>query len=335
MSAVVEVLRGSIIESRHRVHVAVVDGTGRVYFFANPQRRATFARSAVKPIQALPLVEDRVTERFGIMPEEVALACGSHSGEAFHVDAARRLLRKAGLGEELLACGPHPPIHDGSARSLARRGESPARVHNNCSGKHAGMLALARFHGWPLEGYHRSEHPVQRRMLAEVAHWSGVPAEEIPTAVDGCGIVTFSLPLSALATAFARLAAHARKEYSSDPGYRIVRAMLRHPEYVGGTGRMCTELMRHTAGRIFAKVGAEGVYCAGIPGAELGIALKVEDGSRRGAEPALLAVLRHLSMLSEDELAELARFAEPDVINTRGEVVGGVRARIRLEAAGD
>jgi L-asparaginase II len=327
VKAVVEVLRGSMVESRHRVHIAVAGADGRLRARAGDARRVAFARSAVKPIQALPLVADRVLERFGIEGEELALVCGSHSGQSHHVLAARELLRKAGVREELLACGPQEPLHEASRRALRRTGERPQPIHNNCSGKHAGMLALARFHGWPLEGYHRAEHPVQRRMLAEVAKWCGMPAEEIPSGVDGCGIVTFAVPLSALA------AAYARQDYASDPAVRVVRAMVKHPEYVAGTGRLCTELMRHTHGRVFAKVGAEGVYCAGVPGAELGIALKVEDGARRAAEPALLAALRRLSLLSDDELAELARFAEPDVTNTRGEVVGGVRARVELGAA--
>jgi L-asparaginase II len=331
--AVVEVLRGSLVESRHRVHVAVVDAAGRLRGHGGEPRRMTFVRSAIKPIQALPLIEDRVVERFGLSEAELALACGSHSGEPIHVAAARSLLRRAGLGEDLLACGPQQPIDEATRVSLARNGTAPARVHNNCSGKHAGMLALARGHGWPLEGYHRSAHPVQQRMLSEVARWSGLSAEEIPTAVDGCGVVTYALPLTALALAYARLAARARKEYGRDPAWRIVRVMLNHPQYVGGTGRLCTRVMQATGGRIFAKVGAEGVYCAGIPGAELGIVLKIEDGSRRASEPALLGVLTYLGLLSDDELAELNVFAEPEVINTRGEVVGVVRARIALEPA--
>jgi L-asparaginase II len=333
VKAMVEVLRGSMVESRHRVHIAIAGADGRLRAHAGEARRVTFARSAVKPIQALPLVADRVLERFGILDEELALTCGSHSGEAYHVLAARELLRKAGVREELLACGPQEPLHEPTRRALGRAGERPQAIHNNCSGKHAGMLALARFHGWPLEGYHRAGHPVQRRMLEEVARWCGMPADEIPSGVDGCGIVTFAVPLAALAAAFARLAAHTRQDYASDPAGRVVRAMVAHPAYVAGTGRLCTELMRRTHGRVFAKVGAEGVYCAGVPGAELGIALKVEDGARRAAEPALLATLRRLSLLSDDEVAELARFAEPDVTNTRGEVVGGVRARVQLGAA--
>jgi L-asparaginase II len=232
-----------------------------------------------------------------------------------------------------LACGPHERFHAAAARALRRAGPPPGRVHNTCSGKHAGMLGLARLHGWPLAGYHASEHPVQRRMLAEVSRWTQVPADDIGLAVDGCGATTFALELSAMAGAFARFARAAR---TGDEGPRqVVDAMVRWPENVAGSGRMCTSLMRVAEGRIFAKVGAEGVYCAGIPGAELGVAVKVEDGSSRASEPALLAVLRTLGLLSGDEMAALARFAEPDILNTRGERVGAVRTSVRLEAARD
>jgi L-asparaginase II len=223
-------------------------------------------------------------------------------------------------------------MHEPSARALRESGRAPTRIHNNCSGKHAGMLALARANNWPVAGYHTADHPVQQRMLHEVVRWSGLPPEEIALGVDGCGIVTFALPLDALARAFAGFAAAARRPES--PPAQITRAMTTFPEYVGGSDRMCTELMRVAGGRIFAKVGAEGVYCAGIPGAELGIALKAEDGALRAAEPALLVVLHALGLLSDDEIGSLARYAEPVVRNTRGEPVGELRAVVELTPAG-
>lgn len=326
----VEVLRGGVVESIHRVHVAVVDGAGRLRARAGNVSLGCFARSAVKPMQALPLVEDGVAERFALTDRELALCCASHSGEPYHVSTVAVLLKRLGLGEESLACGSHAPFHEASARRLREEGVRPGRLHNNCSGKHAGMLALACAHGWPGAGYQESGHPVQRRMLEEMARWTSVPVEEIPLAVDGCGVVTFGFSVESMARAFGRFAAAARTGGNGPAG--IVHAMVRNPEYVGGTDRLCTTLMRITTGRLFAKVGAEGVYCAGSPGAELGIALKVEDGARRAAEPALLAVLHRLGLISAEEVAELAMFAEPDVTNTRGEVVGGVRAYVRMEA---
>lgn len=331
MSAVVEVWRGPVVESRHRVSVAVCEAAGRLRARAGDPRLVAFARSAVKPIQALALVAEGVAERFELTGPELALCCGSHSGEPRHVEAARSLLKKAGAGEEALACGPHPPLGAAAAAALRERGLEPTRIHNNCSGKHAGMLCLARIRGWSLVGYHRPEHPVQQRVLAEIARWTAVPADEIQTAVDGCGVVTFALPLSAMAGAFARLAAAARR--GEPDAALVVQAMMRNPEYVAGTDRLCTELMRVADGRIFAKVGAEGVYCAGVPGAELGIALKVEDGAMRAAEPALLGVLRALNILSDEEMAALERFAAPEIRNTRDEVVGQIRTEVTLEPA--
>jgi len=215
------------------------------------------------------------------------------------------LLCRIGAGEEALACGAHWPFAAAAAQALRAAEERPGRIHNNCSGKHAGMLALARHHGWPLAGYHELEHPVQQRMLREVVRWTDVDADEIGLGVDGCGVVTFALPLFALARGFARLAAEARR---GGTGSAIVlQAMVMHPFLVGGSERLCTELMQAAAGRIVVKVGAEGVYCAAVPGAELGIALKVHDGATRAAEPALLAVLQALGVIGGDDLAWLGR----------------------------
>jgi L-asparaginase II len=327
--SVVEVTRGSVIESRHQVHISVADAHGRVRAASGDFDVLTFARSAIKPMQALPLVEDGVAERYDMSDRELALCCASHNAEAFHLEAVRGLLRKIGADEEALACGAHVPLGKAAAEALAKDGCSPTRLHNNCSGKHAGMLALARYYGWPLVGYHLPEHPVQQRMLSETARWTGVAADDISAATDGCGIPTFALPLQRLAAAFAGFGAAARRGVIGPA--RIVQALVRNPEYVAGTDRLCTDLMRVAGGRIFAKVGAEGVYLAGIPGAELGIALKVTDGATRASEPALLATLKALGLLTDDELGRLARYAEPDVLNTRGERVGTIRAHIRLE----
>lgn len=326
----VEVHRGGIVESVHEVSVAVVDAAGRLRVRCGRPDLVTFARSAVKPLQALPLVTDGVFDQYGFGDRELALCCASHSGEPWHVETALGMLKRIGLDASALACGPQAPFHEPSARALRESGAEPGRIHNNCSGKHAGMLALACRHGWPVAGYESAGHPVQQRMLAVVSEWSAVPADEIGIGVDGCGVSTFALPLSAMARAFGALAGAGRR---GDPAAdRVLRAMGRYPEYVAGSGRLCTDLSRTVQGRILAKVGAEGVYCAAVPGAELGIALKVEDGAWRAAEPALLAVLRALALITDDEIAELAGYAEPVVTNTRGERTGGLRAVIRLES---
>jgi L-asparaginase II len=322
----VHVFRGSTPESRHIVHVAVVDTAGRLTAAAGDSEFLTFARSSVKPIQAIPLIEDGGAAALAFTREEIALCCASHSGEPKHVELAAGMLRKAGEDESALACGPQAPRYAPAAEALARSGEKPGRLHNNCSGKHAGMIALAKHHGWPVSGYHQADHPVQRRMLEVIAQWTETPASAIATAVDGCGVVTFAVPLRQLARAFATLAAAT----GAGAAGQIVHAMRQHPDLVAGTGRLCTALGAASKGRVIAKVGAEGVYCAAIPEMGLGAALKVEDGATRAAGPALLAVLRALGALGDEHAALLSDWREPEVRNTRGEVVGKVRAEIEL-----
>ncbi|HSJ10747.1 MAG TPA: asparaginase [Longimicrobiales bacterium] len=327
-TTMVEVLRGDVVESRHRVHVAVTDADGALRVRSGDPSVMAFARSAVKPFQALPLVEDGGVDAYGFTAGELALMCASHSGERAHTAAARSMLAKVGAAEDMLACGPHEPFHEASARALREAGTAPTRVHNNCSGKHAGMLALARLHGWPLEGYHEASHPVQRRMLVEIVRWTGAAESDVGLAVDGCGVTTFALPLQSLATAFARLA---RASLDDGAAARVVDAMVSHPEMVGGTGRLCTDVMRVTHGRVFLKVGAEGVYCAALRAEALGVALKVEDGNVRALYPALVAVLRGLGWIDDEELGALGEFARPVIRNTRDEVVGALRVRMALE----
>jgi L-asparaginase II len=328
-TACVQVWRGTVEESRHAVDVAVVDADGGLVAFAGDPELVTFARSAIKPLQALPVIEDGAADRYGFTPAELALCCASHSGEPHHVAIVREMLRKIGLGEDALACGPHLPFYAPAAEALLRAGAQPGRVHNNCSGKHAGMLALACVHGWTTAGYHLAEHPVQRRIAQEVARWTNVPVSAMPTAVDGCGVVTFALSLTAMAAAFARLSDAARRDEPAPA--RVVRAMAAYPENVGGTGRLCTDLMRATRGGVLAKVGAEGVYCAGIPAMGLGVALKVEDGATRASQPALIEVLRQIGALQSDAIAELDTYAYPTVMNTRGETVGALLTELTLE----
>jgi L-asparaginase II len=331
VSNVVEVTRGALVESRHIVHVAVAHAERGLIAGCGDLRQVSFVRSAIKMFQALPLAEDGVVERLALTPEEVALCTASHNAEPFHVAAARAILAKAEVADDALACGPHPPLYAPAAQALERSGMAPGRIHNNCSGKHAGMLALARHHGWPTEGYHRADHPVQQRVLQTLCAWSDLEPSAVPLGVDGCGLPTFALPLDRAALACARFAAAAAR--GDTPAATIVRAMTTHPEFVAGTDRLCTELMRAAGGRVFAKVGAEGYYCAGVPGQALGIAVKIADGARRASEPALLAVLQALAVLSGREFERLSGFARPVVTNTRDEAVGNIRVRLALTTA--
>jgi len=328
LDAFVEVRRGGALESVHRVHVSVV-GAGGAEARAGDTSLITFYRSAAKPFQALPLVEDGVLEHFGLGEEELALCCASHNSEARHLEVAAGILEKAGHSSGALECGGHWPLRDAVARSFMKEGRTPGPLESNCSGKHAGMLALAAFHGWSAEGYSRRGHPVQERMAVEMARWTDLAPEDLVTGVDGCGVVCFAVPLEVMAASFSRFAMAA----SAGEGAGVVaRAMLAHPFMVAGTGRLCSDLMATGAG-VVAKIGAEGVYGAFHPPSGTGVALKVEDGALRAAEPALVAVLDALGLLPPEALQALERYRRPVVRNTLGEVVGELVARIPLEAA--
>lgn len=347
----VEVTRAGTVESVHEIDLAVATADGEIALRVGRTGHPVFTRSAIKAFQALPLLVDGVADRLGMTDRELAVCCASHSGQPEHVALVRSILERAGLDETALACGPHAPFHGDAAEALRQGGEAPGRVHNNCSGKHAGMLALAVAHGWPVAGYHRPDHPVQARVGAELARWAGVAEADMPRGVDGCGVVTFALPLSALAAAVARLvaASTAGDPTAGDPtagdagafgerssradrlaAGRVIGSMRRHPFLVAGSDRLCTRLAEVTAGRVVAKVGAEGVYVAASVEDGRALALKVRDGARRAAEAGLLGALAALELVSVAELEALAPWWRPAVRNTRGEVVGEVRAVVDL-----
>jgi L-asparaginase II len=319
---VIESTRSGFVESLHSVSVAVVSAEGTRVAFAGDPGRVTFWRSAAKPFQSLPLVQDGAADRYGFGSQELALACASHSSEPVHRALAMRMLAASGCEERHLACGPHPPLSPRVAEEALRAGIVLTPRWNNCSGKHAGMLALARHHGWDVEGYAHAGHPVQERIQDEIARWTGLPRDALVKGVDGCLAVCFGLPLEAMATAWARFGV------SEDPAARRLReAMLAHPELVAGKGRACTDLMTAFKGEAVVKIGAEGVYCAALPRARLGVALKVEDGDARCAAPALLAVLHALAdpLGLSLPMEGLGPHAEPPVLDTRGHPVGALR----------
>lgn len=314
--------RGDIIESRHRVHAVVVDAHGAIVASARDTDLLTVWRSCAKPFQVMTLLESGGFDKLGWGDDNLALACASHGGEPEHVALARAMLGAVGLEEGDLVCGPHDPLTRRGARVLQQSGESPTRLHNNCSGKHAAMLALARTVGWPTLGYETPGHPVQQGALEHIARWSGVPAPGITQMVDGCGVVAFALPLRALALAFARLATAAHR--GDDVPQRIIHAMTTRAFLVGGTDRFDTVLMEELDGAVLSKVGAEGVHSVAIPSQGLGIAIKVEDGASRAQHPAVLRTLQHLGILPSELPPRLAGFLTTPIINTRGATVGDV-----------
>ncbi|MDE3151173.1 MAG: asparaginase [Gemmatimonadota bacterium] len=319
----VVVTRGDTVEAVHRVHAAAVDPSGRLVAHAREARWVSHWRSCAKPFQSMPFMEAGGYDALGWGDEQVALSCASHGGEPEHVAIAQDMLASLGLSERDLACGPHEPLTARGVEALRASGQKPTRLHNNCSGKHSAMLARAQQGGWPTEGYHRPDHPVQQGCLASVSRWTGLRADEIGRAVDGCGVVEFSLPLTAMAASYARLGQAA---VDGVPGpARIVRAMGVHPFLVGGTGRFDTVLMEETAGRVIAKVGAEGVHTAVSLDRGIGVAVKVEDGAARGQYPALLRALQLLDVLPAELPPRLDEFLRRPITNTRGETVGDIR----------
>ncbi|NOT08577.1 MAG: asparaginase [Gemmatimonadales bacterium] len=319
--------RGELVEAIHPVSAAVVDADDRLLAVARDGGPVTWWRSAAKPFQALPMVQDGAADRFGLTDREIALACASHSSEAVHLEVIEGFLAKVGLTEEQLACGIHTPLSPAVAKEVARGTVTMTPKWSNCSGKHAGMLALARHHGWPLAGYNEDAHPVQQRIAAEISRWTDAPIEKIAKGVDGCAATCFGLPLRRMALAYARFGA------SREPAaQRILQAMMGHPELVGGSGRLCTDLMAAWPGRVMAKIGADGVYCAALPALGIGLALKVIDGDMRASGIALLAILRELVarlpgvQAPEYPFEPLAGYAVQPIRNTRGTTTGEFRA---------
>ena len=335
MTSYVQVTRGDLVESRHRVTIAVADPTGRLVAWSGDPQFVTYWRSSAKFFQAIPLVADGAADALGIGAEELALACASHNGEERHAALARAMLARAGAGEQDLVCGPHSSLAESVAKAMAARGEKPTKAHNNCSGKHAGMIAVGRHAGWGSDGYHVPSHPVQRRCLVEVARWTGIPVDGIPHGTDGCGVPSFAVPLAAMAAAYARLgAAAAGDDVPSVPAAsvaaarRLVAGVRAHPFLLAGSTRLDTELLEVTHGRVIAKVGAEGVYSAVIPDMRLGLALKVEDGATRAAGPALLALL---DQIAPGAVPDLEGQRVPGVKNTLGGMVGALEPCIELD----
>jgi L-asparaginase II len=321
----VEVLRGARVESRHSGAVAVVDADGGRVLALGDVEQPVYPRSAVKVLQALPLIETGAADRFGLDPEALALACASHSGEPGHVATAARMLALAGLDASALECGAHWPIHQPSAQALARAGGSAGAIHNNCSGKHAGFLCVACATAANPAHYVEAAHPVQRLVKATLEDMTGAVLSQDVCATDGCSVPTWAVPLVALARGFARFGTG----LGLTPGRAKAAARLRkacaaHPWHVAGTGRFCTEVMQRLGARVFVKTGAEGVYCAALPEQGLGIAVKCDDGAGRAAEVTMAALLARFLPRDADRAA-LEPFVRPTLRNWNGIAVGSIR----------
>ena len=325
------VIRGEIVESIHRGHLIAIDGNGEKVLSLGSPDTVTFFRSACKPFQALPFITTGACDELGYSEEEIALACASHSGEARHVRIAQLMLERAGLTEAHLRCGTHLPFNEKESERMQRTGEYPTQLHNNCSGKHAAMLATAQHIGADLASYDDIGNPVQQSILETISLFSEVPVKKISIGVDGCAAPNFALPLSAMARSFLNLMLPP-DSFPADvrsASARLVSAMSNFPELIGGVERLDTMLMQAAPGMLISKVGADGVWLCGVFPCErwpkgLAIALKVEDGDDRRARPVVAVELsKRLGFLPADKLDEISPML---LRNRRGDVVGRVEA---------
>ncbi|WP_343313871.1 asparaginase [Brucella sp. BE17] len=319
------VFRGDVVESRHRGALAVFDGDGTCVFSLGDVERPTFPRSAIKSIQALPLVESGAADAFGFKDADLAMACASHSGEEEHAARAQSMLRRAGLDMDALECGSHWPFQQSVLIKLAQSGQQPTPLHNNCSGKHSGFLATCVHCGFETKGYVALGSQIQDMVRDVMEEVTGAVHAVDQCGTDGCSIPTYAIPLSKLAHGFARMATGTGLgDKRAAAARRLVTACMAEPFYVAGTKRACTELMRMAPERIFVKTGAEGVFCGAVPELGLGFALKCDDGATRAAEAMVATLLARIFCKDEELSARLTAFANPAMKNWNGIAFGRV-----------
>ncbi|MCX8131637.1 MAG: asparaginase [Clostridia bacterium] len=327
----VEVTRSNLVESIHRGDVVIARSDGSILYSLGDQHRLTFLRSASKPIQAIAALEAGIVEKFGLDLWEVALMTASHSGEKQHIEVADSIMKKIGIDEEQLECGIHEPLGKEAAKELSAAGKEPSKLHCNCSGKHLGIIAAAIAKGLPVKNYSQVDHPIQKDVERVVSHFSSVEENKIIKGSDGCGITVYGIPLMNMALAYANLCDNGFMDgkYAKSQNY-VQSSMTMYPEMVSGVGRIDYELMKNFGDRVIGKIGAEGVYCAGIIGKSIGIAIKIDDGNNRAAGPAILQVLLQLKVINSEEIERLKEFYNPDIVNHKGEKVGEIRAVFKV-----
>ena len=326
-----EVTRGNRIESRHRGAVVVVDADGSVVLSLGDVDAPVFPRSAVKAVQALPLIESGAADAFGFGDRELALACASHGGEPAHIEGVSFMLERAGLSGDALECGPHWPGVESAARELVRNGKTATELHNNCSGKHAGFLCTCAHKGIAHEDYIKRDHPIQREVIAVLEQLTGSVHGVADCAIDGCSIPTHAVPLKNLAQGFARMATGSGLQPArANAAKRLLAACMSEPFYVEGAGQPCTGLLEAGQGRVFAKNGAEGVYCGAIPPLGLGIAVKIDDGAMRAAASVFAAIVSNLLGAETEMGGRFAAIATSPLFNRNSNEVGEIRPVISV-----
>ena len=328
------VVRGETVESIHRGHLIVLDGNGRTVFSLGDPSTVTYFRSSAKAFQAIPFITSGAADAFGFNEEEIALSVASHSGEQRHVAIAAGMLAKVGLAESDLRCGAHQPFDEAESHRMIAAGEKPTQLHNNCSGKHTAMLAFAKHIGADIASYDSPDSRIQKRILRCVSDFTEMPADQIAIGTDGCSAPNFALPVAAMANSFVNLLAPNKfPEPTQKACARIVSAMLKYPELIGGSTRLDTKLMQAAPNKFISKVGADGVWLCGVLPSEkwptgLGIALKIEDGDDYLSRPVVTVdLLRQLGVIEQTDLPQLSPMP---IKNRRGDIVGRIRSAVSV-----
>ncbi len=323
--------RGGRIEGIHHGSIAVTDPAGRLLYGVNDPLHRTYLRSSIKMIQAIPVIRSGAADRFGFTDKEIAVCGASHDGAGYHVETVTGMLAKMGLEENALRCGAHPPHDQAELKRLHRSDGEPSPLHNNCSGKHTGMLAACLAKGWPIENYLALDHPLQQWILDLIAEHTGIPRDDIGTAVDGCSLPTFYVPLMAAGTALARFTDNASK--GDEASSRIMKAIAAHPEMINAVGGFDTELVRAMGGKGIAKQGAMAIFVVGAVTEEhgpIGIACKLDEGDMKPMPAVIMRALEGIGVLSEGESGKLEEFRTIRLRNWNRIDVGELRAEFDI-----
>ena len=311
----VEVTRGSLVECTHKAHIAVVNSKGNLICYHNNPHKIIYARSSIKPIQAIQCLKSKAYEKFNISEKELSLICSSHNSKDYHIECTKSILKKSNVGFEKLKCGV----------------DVDSSINNTCSGKHSGMLASIKSLNEDLESYLDINHNLQQRILDDIANICDYDREKIIVGKDGCGAPVHALPIERLAYGFSKIADSEKlgKEYKYYVD-KITSSMMKYPEMVGGENTFCTDLMKVCGDRIFGKFGSQGVYLLGDKKNKLGVCVKIEDGSKMALDCVVMEVLKQLNLITKDELESLSSYHTPKQINSRNEIIGEMKSVFKL-----
>lgn len=331
-TTLVEEYRGGLLENVHYGAVSVVDEKGTVLYHAGDPEHVTFLRSAAKPFQAIPVMKRKIDELYGLSGEEAALFAASHRGEAFHINALDSILRKTNIREEELHCCPNYPLNENAKAQRLRDNEEKRRIFHNCSGKHAGLIALSKHMGWDTSTYYLPEHPVQQEIVDAIAYFADVPKESIGMGIDGCGLPIFAVPLKSIALSYLKLACPdlIQDEETRYAAERIAKLMNENPNMIADTQFVCSTLLKDS--NLTAKGGAKGVYGIGLRKERIGISLKVSDGSEQVWPSIIASILESLGYSNQDTIDSLYELVPNQIINDNGLVVGERKAVFSLQS---